>query len=122
MGRNIKDIQGKEINYKRQKQLIQAMRALLIAKAIHKFKKVPINALYTNFQTIFSKQDELVYCYNELIEAKQIGHVIETINFSYIIKLIENERTILDGNASNLSHGKDIKLELDEWIWELLQI
>lgn len=122
MRRNMKEIKRQEFNYKRQKQLIQATRSLLIARAIHKEQDIPDRVLYTNFHGFFSKEDKLVSCYNLLIEAKQTGKVIDLSDIVDIVRLLEEEMQILDGEASQLPTGNNIRDVLDEWLWELLHI
>ncbi len=35
---------------------------------------------------------------------------------------LENERLTMDQQSLNLPKGKNIKNELDQWIWEILNI
>jgi len=122
MNRNLKDIRDKAFSEKRQKQLIQAMRALLLAKAIIIEQKVPVNVLYRSFAFLFPKENVLVSFYQQLIKAKIDGRLISAADVEGGIRIMEQERPILLEDSYGLSKGKSIENELNEWIWELLRL
>jgi uncharacterized protein len=122
MEKNLKEISNNNFNEKRQKQLIQGIRAFLLAKLILITQKVPLDTLYSSFLDIVPDETGLVLFYNQLMNAKQRGDLVHLDSVKEMILLMENERTTLDKRASHLPKGKNKKAELDQWIWGLLEI
>ncbi|KAA9026073.1 nucleotidyltransferase domain-containing protein [Niallia endozanthoxylica] len=122
MDRNLKDIRHKTFTEKRQKQLIQAVRALLLAKVIILEQKVPVNALYRSFTSLFPNEDMLVSFYQQIMEAKMDGRLVSAADVEDGIRIMEQERPVLLEDSYGLSKGKSIENELNEWIWELLRL
>lgn len=117
---NIKELSGKSNNLKRQKQLIQAYRALIISKNIiseRDFSSIPI----LNLITLGKEKDFSEYLFLDLINAKKQNTTISDEKFMAIIKLLKEEReTIL--KHINKDIKRDSSLDLNKWIWELLKI
>ena len=81
-----------------------------------------MDALYSSFLDIVPDENGLVSFYNELMNAKQRGSLVHLDSVKEMILLMENERSTLDKRASHLPKGKNMKAELDQWIWGLLKI
>lgn len=122
MDRNLKKIRSKAFTEKRQKQLIQAVRAFLLAKAIILEQKVPVMALFSSFASSFPKDNEVVYFYQQLMEAKQSGELVSCTVIEDALSMMEQERPLLLELSQGLSNGKSIENELNQWIWELLRL
>jgi uncharacterized protein len=122
MERNLKEISDKDFNERRQKQLIQAIRAFLLSKSILITQKVPLDALYSSFFEIVPDETGLVSFYNELMDAKQGGSLVHLDSVKEMILLMENERATIDKRSSHLPKGKNMRVELEQWIWGLLEI
>ena len=119
MARNLKDITSKEFTEKRQKQLIQAVRSYLLAKEISVNHRIPFDVLYSTFSSC-SYEKKIVSFYAQLMDAKSSGRLIDKDSVEEIICILVKERSTLDQNAQELPHGKEIRSELNEWIWTLL--
>jgi len=120
MTRNLKDIHDKAFTEKKQKQLIQAVRAFLLSKAIIVEQKVPEDALYSSFDAISSKDSLTVSFYQKLLRAKMRGEIISAADAEEITVRMEQEKQLLLEHSHSLSKGKSIENELNQWIWELL--
>ena len=64
----------------------------------------------------------LVSFYHTLLLEKQSEKIVSSQSVKEIIMQLENERLTMDQQSSNLPKGKNIKNELDQWIWEILNI
>ena len=122
MARNLKEIRDKDFNERRQKQLIQAIRAFLLAKTILFTRTVPFDALYSSFIGMVPDENGLVSFYNELIQAKTKREVVQTDSVKKNISLMKTEFEELEKHTAYLSKGKNITKMLDQWIMELLHI
>ncbi len=121
LARNVKDVRAKEFSEKRQKQLIHAVRSYLLAKEIVVNRRIPFDVLSSKFQED-SVDNKMVSFYNQLIVAKEMGRVINKFSVEEIITIMVDERIILDHQSIDLPHGTKIRNELNEWIWELLDL
>ncbi|WP_338470030.1 nucleotidyltransferase domain-containing protein [Niallia sp. XMNu-256] len=122
MARNIKDVRSKEFSDKRQKQMIHAVRSYLLAKEIIVNRRIPFDGLYCNLQAN-TVENRMALFYDQLIAAKKMGRVLNNkYGIEEIITIMEKERTILDQAAIKLPRGKRITTELNQWIWELLDL
>ncbi len=122
IARNLKEIRDKDFNERRQKQLIQATRAFLLAKTILFTRTVPFDALYSSFAGMVPDKNGLVSFYNELMTAKKKQHVVHSVIIKDSIILLETELVLLKKHSHDLPKGKNITDKLDQWIWKLLHI
>lgn len=119
--RNMKEVCALPLTEKCQKKLIQALRAFLLAKVIIMTKKTPHTVLYSMFQGVFPSEEPLPRLYQQVVVAKQTGELVPMDTVKKCLCLMEEERSFLDKESINLPRGKNIKNQLNRWLWELLQ-
>ena len=100
MARNLKEIRDKDFNERRQKQLIQAIRAFLLAKTILFTRTVPFDALYSSFIGMVPDENGLVSFYNELMKAKTKREVVQTDLVKKNIILMKMELAELEKHSA----------------------
>ncbi|EIJ83230.1 hypothetical protein MGA3_08410 [Bacillus methanolicus MGA3] len=122
MSRNIKDVKNKEnYNDKRQKQLLQAVKAYLIALRLCQRNKVSNDLL--DFPTESLMEKDIIYDkYFILVKAKQEKTLLPYVEVKELIDYLEQQKEKLFEYSHNLQKGTDLKSLLNEWLWELLQV
>lgn len=119
--RNIKEIEKKEWNARRQKQLIQAVRAFLLSKIIVLEKKVPMESVFSSFEHKMPT-DEVVSFYKQLLQAKKSDILIDPKTVHDLLLLLEKEKQGLDNSAIKLPRRQNGQDQLNQWVWELLEL
>ncbi|MCA1039878.1 nucleotidyltransferase domain-containing protein [Bacillus infantis] len=123
MSRNLKEISGKELTSRRQKQLIHAARSCLLAGMLSKENKaVPWTDLFAG---VPGAPDfaQILQCYHILVEAKASGRLLEESERAELEILLLRQKKQLDTPASAPAGKRENTREkLNQWLWELLDI
>ncbi|MBT2690090.1 nucleotidyltransferase domain-containing protein [Bacillus sp. ISL-47] len=122
MTRNLKEAAKKEtMTEKKQKLLIQAVRAFLIARQILAAEHLNGHFLYRRLFFIKGESD-FVHFYRELAEEKQNGSLINGKYADIMLGRLEKEKEAMLAAAEKLNKGSSQVTFLNEWLWELIGI
>jgi uncharacterized protein len=120
MSRNVKDVKIKEhYNDKRQKQLLQAVKAYLIGLRLCEKNKVS-NDLLKFFSA--PEKDILYHKYFNLVKSKQEKTLLPYLEVKELIDYLEQQKERLLEYSQKLHKGANVTGLLNEWLWELLQV
>ncbi|WP_077213735.1 DNA polymerase beta superfamily protein [Bacillus dakarensis] len=121
MSRNLKDLSGKNTyTLRHQKQLIQALRAVIITKKIIKNKGIDDAGPYFSFE---SDETDILYAfYRNLVYAKKRGEVVPPSNMREMIRFLETGKQQLELEIKDLPKGNESIPFLNEWIWKILKL
>ncbi|MGM0791491.1 MAG: nucleotidyltransferase domain-containing protein [Bacillota bacterium] len=122
MVRNLKEISGKELTPRRQKQLIHAARSGLLAGMLSKeMKAVPWSDL---FACAPDGQDfaQILPYYHILGELKASGRLIKESERAELEILLYRQTNQLDIPAGEAGKRENTRGKLNQWLWELLDI
>ncbi|MCU1805859.1 nucleotidyltransferase domain-containing protein [Cytobacillus firmus] len=114
-------VKNENLTFKKQKLLIQAVRACLISRQLLKQSNVKGDFLYTGLFCI-KAEDEITSFYQTLVHAKQSGRIIENHLAMQMAEKLESERELLYAAADSMPKEKGKVSGLNEWLWELLKI
>jgi uncharacterized protein len=110
-----------DITFKKQKLLIQAVRACLISKQLLKQTSLKGDFLYTGLFCL-KEEDDINRFYHTLVHAKQSGRIIQKHLAKQMAENLESERELLYAAADSMPKGKSTVSGLNEWLWELLNV
>ncbi|MCM3091237.1 MULTISPECIES: nucleotidyltransferase domain-containing protein [unclassified Cytobacillus] len=120
--RNLGEAMKKDdFTLKKQKLLIQAVRACLISKQLLKQTNVKGDFLYTGLFSL-KEEDDFTRFYRTLVHAKQSGRVIQKLLAKQMAEKLVSERDLLYAAADSIPKGKSRVSGLNEWLWELLNV
>ncbi len=120
--RNLKEAAQKEtFTEKKQKLLIQAVRAYLIARQILDTDRLNGSFLY---KELFRSQDNNIFIdfYRELAKEKQNGRLVCEKYADRMVYLLKSEKEAMYAAAETMSAKSKPVSGLNEWLWELLKI
>ncbi|MDZ5473188.1 nucleotidyltransferase domain-containing protein [Bacillus sp. 31A1R] len=122
MARNIKEVKGcHTFNLKRQKQLIQAVKSVLICHNF--FVSHSIRSPFFLSDILQSQTtNPFAKSYRQLVEAKIMNKVVPNHFYVDLLDRLEIEKVSLLEKVNELGRGNDCKDQLNEWLWELLNI
>ncbi|MFB6466074.1 DNA polymerase beta superfamily protein [Cytobacillus sp. Hz8] len=117
--RNLHEVKEKSYHEKRQKQLIYAVRSILIVQEMILKKE-----LFFDFRMNEAnlKENQLYQFYSDLLAAKDKQTLLSEKKVQDLVSLIEQEKQRLAHEAMTLAKGRDITVELNEWLWSLLGV
>ncbi|OHX48260.1 nucleotidyltransferase domain-containing protein [Cytobacillus pseudoceanisediminis] len=120
--RNLGEAAKKEgFTIKKQKLLIQAIRACLISRQLLQQSKINGDFLYTGLFCL-KEEDEITRFYQTLVNAKQRGDLIQEHLANQIADTLESEREFLYTAGESMPIGKGKVSGLNKWLWELLKV
>lgn len=122
LSRNLKEAAKKDtITEKKQKLLIQAVRAFLIAKQILATDHLDGHFLFRGL-FLTKEENDFTHLYRELAEEKQNGRLINGEYADTMIGRLEKEKEAMIAAAEKLNKGSSQVTSLNGWLWELLGI
>ncbi|KON90270.1 hypothetical protein AF332_11015 [Sporosarcina globispora] len=110
-----------EYTIKKQKLLIQAVRACLISRQLLQQSNLNGDFLYTGLFRI-KEVDDVSRFYQTLVNAKESGSIIQEHLADQLAGTLELEREILYAAGESMPKGKGKVSGLNEWLWELLKV
>ncbi|PLR81090.1 hypothetical protein CVD25_06545 [Bacillus canaveralius] len=122
MARNLKEVTGKQrVAAKQVKQLIQAGRSFFIADYLATTNE--ISSPYRILEAIYENPDtELIKNYMLLINSKKNGISPPAEALQFVFVELEKQRALLSERRENLIRSKISTAELNDWLWELLEL
>lgn len=122
LSRNLKEIKPKnEFTAKEQKKLIQALRAFFAVKVLLFRKSVTDEALIMDKIPI-EIADFWGISFQQLITAKKQGMIISTIEAKKLLSALDETKLQLENQLASLNRGEDLTIELNGWLYKLLQL
>jgi uncharacterized protein len=119
--RNLKEIEKKELNKQRQKQLLYTLRSLLIVKSLTNGNRVSGNVIPPKLSDVNRPLEPGLKMFLRLMEAKQNEDLITEVEWERVQEELTPLINTLSVQATELEKGENLTVPLNEWLWDLLK-
>ncbi|MDP4083505.1 MAG: nucleotidyltransferase domain-containing protein [Bacillota bacterium] len=114
--RNLMELSKGDFDFKKQKKLIQALRADLICEGMIEVNKVQSPFLYLeNAKRVSPAKYQ---AYQNITNAKRNNILISTTEYNDLINLLEISKG--ESLAEKQERNDQLQIKLDKWLWEIV--